>query len=198
MNTCKTCGTQYHVKPSKVATSKYCSYECKYTSGPSLAERFWAKVDKSAGPNGCWIWIASRSSDGYGRIEKSGTTVAHRVAWEMANGPIPKGLWVCHKCDNPPCVNPSHLFLGTPKRNAADRHSKGRSATGDDSGARTRPDVRPRGESHTSAILTENDVRMIRNRHAAGETFAALGREFGVSNVAVRSAVTRKSWAHVT
>ncbi len=86
---------------------------------------FWDKVEII---NGCWLWMASRRSPkGYGQVVRYGKPQsAHRVSWELANGPIPKGLCVLHKCDNPPCVNPSHLFLGTPKDNADDSIRKGR------------------------------------------------------------------------
>jgi len=92
--------------------------------------RFWAKVDKSAGEDACWLWTARTSDGGYGRFNAISTQgiQAHRYAWEQVNGPIPKGLLVCHTCDNPPCCNPAHLFLGTNTDNARDRDRKGRSA----------------------------------------------------------------------
>lgn len=94
--------------------------------GP-LTERFWRKVDKSAGPEGCWPWTGSRHGFGYGFVSAGGKRRgAHRVSWELANGPIPDGLSVCHRCDNPPCVNPAHLFLGTVGDNTRDMMAKGR------------------------------------------------------------------------
>lgn len=115
---------------SKRATN--CRWCRPYSTRP-LAERFWEKVEQ--GP-GCWEWMAGRdSATGYGRIRigRAGSKhqLAHRVSWELANGPIPDGLWVLHHCDNPPCVNPAHLYLGTTIDNNRDRDARGRTARGE-------------------------------------------------------------------
>lgn len=93
----------------------------------TLAERFWEKVEKRS-PEDCWEWTHCRTKFGYGRIANGDGKVVttHRVSWQIHNGPIPEKMWVLHKCDNPPCVNPDHLFLGTGKENNLDCETKGR------------------------------------------------------------------------
>jgi hypothetical protein len=98
------------------------------------------------GADECWPFLNARDRKGYGRVFHRGKVRwAHRVAWELANGPIPEGMWVLHSCDNPPCCNPAHLRLGTPADNAADRDARGR----------RRP---PRGEANGRAKLSAEDV----------------------------------------
>ena len=148
-------------------------------------ERFWRKVVKT--DDGCWIWTAARSPRGYGAFGRGSrearVILAHRFSWEQANGPIPDGLCVLHRCDNPPCVNPAHLFLGTRTDNNRDMHAKGRANP-------------PRGERHPRARLTEEKVREIRRLAAAGISQRQIARMFGVSKGAVASVVTRQ-WKHV-
>lgn len=123
---------------------------------PDGVARFWAKVDKSGGPDACWIWTASKVPSGYGSFGVNGRLFgAHRIAWVLENGQIPHdgsyhGMCVCHKCDNPACCNPAHLFLGTNMDNARDREKKGRGnqPKGDANGVRLHPECRPRGDKH--------------------------------------------------
>lgn len=154
-----------------------------------LAVRMAELVDKR-GPDDCWNFKGNTPGFGHGMItvhegrRQSRVVRAHRVAWELAYGPIPKGMCVCHRCDNPACCNPAHLFLGTVGDNNRDRHAKGRT-------------VLPRGEHHGNAKITADDVREMRRRWAAGESFSALGRAFGVDYSNVSLIVKRKAWAHV-
>lgn len=151
----------------------------------SLRERFWSKVALGTGDM-CWIWVARCQQGGYGQFRMHGRIVAaHRVAYELAVGPIPAGLCVCHRCDNPSCVNPAHLFLGTQKENLADMVMKGR-------------EVRSRGERHGKAILTEKQVHEIRARCTGrlGEK-TEIAREYGVNRHAISDIYHRKKWRHI-
>jgi hypothetical protein len=155
-----------------------------------LAVRFWEKVDRR-GPDDCWEWLGSRHAFGYGRIGVGAPSrdieTAHRVSWVLHFGPVPSGKHVLHHCDDPPCVNPAHLFLGDQAANNGDMWAKNRGQLS-----------HRRGSESTMAKLSEEDVRQIRERVAAGEATRALGREFGVSHTAIRYAVSGRNWAAVT
>lgn len=147
-----------------------------------LAERFWEKTQPE--PNsGCILWLAALSDNGYGQIGlggvKDGRGYAHRVAWELVNGPIPEGLHVCHKCDTRCCVNASHMFLGTAKDNLHDCIAKGRNTRGQD--------------SHF-AKLTESEVLAIRSSEGSHR---ATARTFGISDTQVRLIRRRETWKHL-
>lgn len=158
-------------------------------------ERFWAKVRRS---EGCWEWTSARHTWGYGKARLDGHDMtASRAAWILEHGPIPPGMWVLHKCDNPPCVRPDHLFLGTPADNSRDMVAKGRQALGDRNSMRLYPERVPRGEGNGHAVLTEAMVRAIRAACAAGEPQRAVGKRFGTSQRNVGRIARRQIWRHV-
>lgn len=173
----------------------------KYTREDQIAA-FWGKVDKSAGPDGCWLWVSSLSADGYGRFVAGGKHWrAHRFAWDITNGPIPEGLQVLHNCpdgDNPQCVNPAHLWLGTDVENMKDRHNKGHYATDNQHALRQHPEKAARGETHSKTTLTDDQVQEIRRRYTGkwGEQ-SAMAREFGVSHATINSIINRRTWTHI-
>ena len=156
----------------------------------TIVQRFYGKTKRAE--NGCLEWTACRNKNGYGQIRvggrAGGAELAHRVAWELVHGPVPDGMCVLHRCDNPPCVWEPHLFLGTQMDNIADMRAKKRAAA----------PPHPRGSSASYAKLTEVDIPRIRRRSAEGETMYALAAEFGVSKSTVSNIVRRKSWRHVT
>jgi hypothetical protein len=153
--------------------------------------RFWSGVRASME---CWEWTRGKTRLGYGRFAfRRRTERAHRVAYVLRVGPIPEGMCVCHRCDNPSCVRPSHLFLGTTQENTADKVAKGRHFTGDP----VSYERRPRGERHPMAKIGEADVFEIRRARRAGVSLNALAARYGITKAAVRFAAIGKSWAHL-
>jgi hypothetical protein len=161
-------------------------------------ERFWSAVVKQAA---CWVYTGRRDGAGYGALfvgrrgKRLHSVKAHRYSWELHNGPIPPGLCVLHRCDNPPCVNPVHLFLGTIKDNVDDMVAKGRHRHGPGDASRF-PALR--GEQVPGAKLTAEVVREMRAGAAAGMTTRALAARHGVSQGAAWRVIRRLSWSHVT
>lgn len=156
-----------------------------YAARP-IAERFWPKV-AIRGPNDCWEWMAAKINRGYGVIgaggKRGGNLLAHRVSFLIEHGYLPPDLDVLHACDNPPCVNPGHLFLGTTTANMADMRAKGRSC---------------RGTMRSDAKLTEEAVVEIRRLRAqGGVTLRELGAPYGVCEATVHNAISGKRWRHV-
>lgn len=142
----------------------------------TLLERMAEKIIQE--PNsGCWIWSRGKDKDGYGKVKIDGRSLrAHRVTWEYVNGPIPEGMLLCHRCDNPSCVNPDHLFLGCHKNNHEDRGAKGRTA---------------RGERHGRAKLTVADVLSIRETKPG---YQAAAERFGIGKTHYHRILRGQAW----
>jgi len=131
----------------------------------------------------CWVWQGSRTPKGYGQfgISSGNMRPAHRIAWQLYKGPIPKGKFVCHVCDNPPCVNPNHLFVGTNRDNMTDMFKKGRGN-------------RPLGEKHFAAKLTEEDVLNIRKDP---RTHKEVAKDYNMGQAQICAIRLRKAWRHI-
>jgi hypothetical protein len=143
--------------------------------------RFWSHVDRTGD---CWLWTSAKLPHGYGQFRLvPGETMrkAHRLSYEWAHGPIPEGMGVLHRCDNPSCVNPDHLFTGTQLDNMRDCRAKNRM---------------PLGGQRADAKLTVDDVRRIRIL-AKSQSLNSIAREYGVSQPTIRSAVNGTTWAWV-
>lgn len=146
----------------------------------SLGERLKKNSRKAA--NGCIEWIGHIENTGYGAIKFQARRLkAHRAAWELKHGKVPKGLFVLHRCDNRACINPAHLFVGTQLDNIRDMIAKGRKV------------VRS-GERHWNAKLSKEKVVEIRARYARGERQIDIARDIGMSTSAVSAAITKRNW----
>ena len=150
---------------------------------------FWARTVAEE-DSGCLIWLGSGLRDGYGTIKiyrdelKIGIFLAHRVAWALHHKKDPGRLLVCHTCDNPPCINPKHLFAGTHFQNTMDARNKGRLHGGN-----------IHGEQHYCAKLTSSEIRRIRLLHQRGTSPANIARQFSIERGHVYNIVNRHCWA---
>ncbi len=157
-------------------------------------ERFDNYVDSSSGPDACWVWPKAKDAGGYGRfhigVSRGSAMLAHRVAFGIATGETPEA--VCHRCDNPSCCNPAHLFGGTRDDNNKDMTAKRRHWLHID------PSRATKGSQHGQAKLAESDIELIRSRYkAGGETQRGLAEEFGVCQRTIAKIVNREGWRHV-
>lgn len=181
---CETCGNGFTFRRWELRghAKRFCSKRCEgLARRAEQAGSFWSYVDRSDGPAACWVWQGRRTSHGYGRFSNPGEIEeAHRLAWQFTHGPIPSGLNVLHTCDNPPCCNPAHLWLGTHADNMRDMWQKDRHNA-------------PVGEDHPQSKISNAAVAEIRARHRAGERQNALAAEFGVSGALVSQIVRGKA-----
>lgn len=151
-----------------------------------IKQRFWSKVNIK-GLFDCWEWMAYKDKKGYGRCNFFTDTLVHRIAWILIYGKIPKGLFVCHHCDNPSCVNPAHLFLGTHKDNMNDRDKKGRQSHS----------MGKKGSKHNFARFTEEQIIAIRVLYQAGIRQYEIAKMYNVDKDHICLIVHRKIWTHI-
>ena len=153
--------------------------KCSHIQYPNLEERFWLGVEKT---DGCWNWVKGKFSTGYGQMKiKGNPTYTHRLSWELHRGPIPEGMCVCHHCDNPACVNPDHLFIGTDLDNMRDRNRKGRANMA-------------YGETAGMSKLTDTDVIAIRQSSLNNTETAKI---FNVDPSNISRIRSRERWRHL-
>jgi hypothetical protein len=190
--TCQQCGQEFVARLSEVekGDGRFCSMRCVYAdlSGPARAvDRFWSRVDRT---ETCWLYRPAVRSNGYGAVKYQGRTLrASHLSWTLHHGPVPDRLWVLHRCDTPPCVNPDHLFLGNRSDNMRDAAAKGR----------LDQQLNPLRRRAARSPFTPDDVRSVRSRYAGGGiTMEQLGSEFGVTKHAIWRIVHRLNWSDIT
>jgi len=173
----------------------------------ALEKRFWSKVDKR-GPDECWPWMASRLTAGYGQFwvgpgSKGKRHTAHRVAFVLGTRVDPGegrsrgSLVVCHRCDNPPCCNPAHLFVGTQHDNCLDMAIKGRSTLGDRNPSRLYPERLRRGERNQLSRLTDEQAREIASMPSSRDVCEELARKYGVHPMTIWRVRAGRTFAHI-
>jgi hypothetical protein len=196
---CFYCGVIFNVLPSNGKNRKFCSRPCfwagKSKGGPPekpILQRFWAKVSIVNDDTSCWKWTGCtfKRKWNYGQFYVSrerGHELAHRIAYELTHGEIPEGKWVLHKCDNPLCVRPDHLFLGTHIDNMADMRSKNRSAHSNGLF----------GELHPNSKLTDERVIAIYRLLKEGKHVIEIAQKFDVDRHTVSHVIHGRTWTHV-
>ena len=209
--TCELCGRLFQTMKQ---VRRFCSKKCSgqhvahvrkpkpKLSREQVLSKFWSLVKKQPG---CWLWLGKGLPSGYGRFRiNSEEHYAHRFSYEQKFGKVETGFYVCHKCDNPACVKPGHLFLGTPQDNVDDMWEKGRAVSRPKGYNKGVPHPTPEkmlGDLNGNAKLTEDDVRYIRaHYHRASykrSNTKALAKQFQISENAVLHIISRKRWSHV-
>jgi len=187
---CALCGREFVGNSHGAAYQpKFCSRACFAAGRIALQlqqraapeELFWRRVGKR-GPDECWEWTGARNASGYGVFDVRYERYAHRYSYMLAHGVIPAGQYICHRCDHPPCVNPAHLFAGTPEDNQSDSRAKGRMR-------------KATGLTSRAAKLTPDQVREA--RAVADGGVSALARRFGVNPTTLWALRHGKTWQHV-
>lgn len=183
---CEICKKQFTILASvKKGWGRFCSKTCMGIGRRvPIEDRFFAKISKHVESNGCLLWLASCDTGGYGTIKHQGKNAkASRIAYQFAYGDFDQSLFVLHHCDNPPCVNPLHLFLGTHQDNATDKVEKGRQS---------------KGVRSITAKLTDDQVREIRALYVPWfVTQKQLAKRFGIAEVTVNNIIHKRDWKHI-
>lgn len=184
---CQYCQIEFYVMPYQLRNGegKHCSRKCQHDHRITRLEYFFKNISHEAHPEDCWIWTGRRIKFEYGTmVIKRKNCTAHRVSWTFHYGEIPKGMCILHHCDNPPCVNPDHLFVGTYLDNAKDRTKKQRGHM-------------PSGSKNPMSKLNEEQVIEIRRRLANGEKTKILAKDFNMERKTIDNIKTRRSWKHI-
>lgn len=201
LNSCNSSNPSAAVSERRKATLRFCATVAHRDGGVFVrsatvmqrkqrtvieaVESFWSSVGRGADSE-CWNWKLSTNGVGYGMFFLSGRRhLCHRISWTLFNGAIPAGMCVLHKCDNPNCVNPSHLFLGTQGDNMRDCIAKGRRVT-----------VAPTGEKCHLAKLTDADVVRIRSIYRRGKA-TSIAATYGVTKCTINKIIRRNTWKHI-
>jgi hypothetical protein len=184
---CLFCKAEFYCPPCQDAggslpEKKYCSNKCantdRYHNGKEV-DRFWEKVDRSAGPEACWPWTGAITTHRYGCVQWHGRVLgAHKVAYLLGHGPVPDGLQIRHSCDNPPCCNPAHLSVGTRKDNGADKVARGRT---------------PKTMRKFLTAEQVLEIRAARGTLSSGQ----IASKYGITQSYAFGIWGRKAWKHI-
>lgn len=175
---CVYCGGKFSLPACRVIKDGM-GRVCPLCRHPTPSDRFWRRVKRA---DGCWLWIGARHPKGHGYASLDGRVqYAHRVAWQLTYGSIPDGREVCHRCDNPPCCNPAHLFIGTHADNMRDMAHKGRALAA----------------ALKRAKLTPRSVAVIKSRLRAGETQQSIADDYSVTRSAIGYIAQGRRWSHI-